>query len=110
MYAEPEFPHVYLGDCVLVDGLDPAGLDRVATRTGPMAVTGIRHLGGAAGRAPRVPDSVRGRDAAYLVNALAPFGDGAVDPATARTEVIRLLHPFTARSTGTHPAFRFGPA
>ncbi|WP_060575891.1 MULTISPECIES: FAD-binding oxidoreductase [unclassified Pseudonocardia] len=108
VYAEPEFPHAYLGDCVLVDGLDPAALDRVATRTGPMAVTGIRHLGGAAGRAPRVPDSVRGRDAAYLVNALAPFGDGAVDPATARTEVTRILHPFTA--TGTHPAFRFGPA
>jgi hypothetical protein len=109
VYAEPEFPHAYLGDSVLVDGLDPAGLDRIATRTGPMAVTGIRHLGGAAGRAPRVPDSVRGRDAAYLVNALAPFGDGGVDPAAARTEVDRILHAVAARATGSHPAFRFGP-
>ncbi|HIF13621.1 MAG TPA: hypothetical protein EYQ82_11610 [Dehalococcoidia bacterium] len=36
--------------------------------TGPMVVTGIRHLGGAAGRAPAVADTVRGRDAAFALS------------------------------------------
>lgn len=111
VYDEPDVPHAYLGDGLLVDGLDPAGLDRVATRTGPMAVTGIRHLGGATGRAPAVPDTVRGRDAAYLVGALTPFGADTVPAADAWAEVDGILGGFTVRANaqGSHPAFRFGP-
>lgn len=112
VYAEPDMPHAYLGDDVLVDALDPAGLDRVATRTGPMTVTGIRHLGGAAGRAAPVPDTVRGRDAGYLVSALAPFGADVVPAAGAWAEVDHILDGVAGRSTpaSSNPAFRFGPA
>ncbi|MCM3844929.1 FAD-dependent oxidoreductase [Pseudonocardia sp. DR1-2] len=111
VYAEPEFPHAYLGDDVLVDGLDRDGLERVVSRTGPMVVTGIRHLGGRAGRAPAVADTVRGRDAAYCVNVLAPFGDDAVPTQVAWREVDHVLDGFAARATRerSHPAFRFGP-
>ncbi|WP_224388300.1 FAD-binding oxidoreductase [Pseudonocardia sp. ICBG1293] len=110
VYAEPEVPHAYLGDDVLVDGLDRAGLARVVSRTGPMVVTGIRHLGGAAGRPPAVADTVRGRDAAYCVNALAPFGDD-VTAASAWSVVDDVLDGFSGRATteGTHPSFRYGP-
>ncbi|ANY09089.1 FAD-binding oxidoreductase [Pseudonocardia sp. HH130630-07] len=109
VYAEPETPHAYLGDGLLVDGLAAAGLEHVATRTGPMVVTGIRHLGGAAERSPRVPDTVPGRDAAYVVGALAPFGPDVLAAGDAHREVARTLDGFTARSTGPMPAFRFGP-
>ncbi|WP_060712190.1 FAD-binding oxidoreductase [Pseudonocardia sp. HH130629-09] len=110
VYAEPEVPHAYLGDDVLVDGLDRAALDRVVSRTGPMVVTGIRHLGGAAGRAPAVADTVRGRDAAYCVNVLAPFDDD-VPAACAWSGVDRLLDGFSPRATaeGSLPSFRYGP-
>ncbi|MEJ8280678.1 FAD-binding oxidoreductase [Pseudonocardia spirodelae] len=116
VYAEPDFPHAYLGDDVLVGSLDPAGLDAVAARTGPMAVTGIRHLGGAAGRAPAVADTVRGRDAAFLVNVLAPFdgdgdGDGTVGADRAWAAVDGLLDGFAGRAAAGagHPSFRYGP-
>lgn len=109
VHAEPESPHAYLGDGLLVDGLDPAGLGRVAARTGPMVVTGIRQLGGAAGRAPAVADTVRGRDAAYLVGALAPFGDDTVPANRAWAEVDAVLGGFTGHALGSYPAFRFGP-
>lgn len=109
VYAEPEVPHAYLGDDLLVDDLGGAALDGVAARVGPMVVTGIRHLGGAAGRTPSVPDTVHGRDAGYLVGALAPFDPGAGDAPTARAEVDDVLSGFTARATGRHPSFRFGP-
>lgn len=110
MYAEPEVPHAYLGDDVLVGGLDPDGLDRVVSRTGPMVVTGIRHLGGAAGRAPAVADTVRGREAAYCVNVLAPFDDD-VPAACAWSGVDHLLDGFSpcATAEGSLPSFRYGP-
>lgn len=112
VYAEPEMPHAYLGDGVLVDIPAPAGLDRIASRTGPMTVTGFRHLGGAAGRAPSVPDTVRGRDAGYLVSALAPFGADTVPAGDARREVDHVLDGVAPRAAAerSHPAFRFGPA
>lgn len=118
VYAEPEDPHAYLGDDLLVSGLDAGGLDAVAAYTGPMVVTGIRHLGGAAGRAPLVADTVAGRDASYLVNALAPFDDDphGADPhgaepqaGPARAAVDGVLDGFAAAALGSHPAFRFGP-
>ena len=114
VHAEPQSPHAYLGDDLLLSDVEGAGLDRVAARTGPMVVTGIRHLGGAAGRAAVVPDSVPGRDASYLVGALAPFGSGSgpevVGAGPARSEVDGVLAGFARHATGRHPSFRFGPA
>ncbi|MEQ3553659.1 FAD-binding protein [Pseudonocardia nematodicida] len=111
VYAEPEFPHAYLGDDLLLSGLDPAGLDTVVSRVGPMVVTGIRHLGGAAGRSPAVPDTVRGRGAGFLVGALAPFGPDAVPADRAWAGVDDVLDGFRRDATAevSHPAFRFGP-
>ena len=77
-----------------------------------MTVTGFRHLGGAAGRAGSVPDTVRGRDAGYLVSALAPFGADTVPAGDARREVDHVLDGLASRAAAprSHPAFRFGPA
>jgi hypothetical protein len=56
---------------------------------------------------------VTGRDARYLVSALAPLdADRAVhDPAAAvaAADPSRALRPFAAHRTGTSRAFAFGP-
>src|SRR5690606_4919546 len=47
----------------------------------------VRHLGGALGRAPRVPNAVGHRDAQYLVRVMSPLPNGepvAVAPCTTR--------------------------
>lgn len=113
VHAEPTDPHAYTGENVLVDELPAAGLDAVARLDGPMTVVGVRHLGGALARPPAVPDTVSGRDAGYLVSALAPLDpqQAVLDPAAAvaGADPSRVLRSFAAHRTGTHRAFAFGP-
>ncbi|WP_165922079.1 FAD-binding oxidoreductase [Pseudonocardia endophytica] len=113
VHAEPADPHAYTGDNVLVDDLAADGLDAVATLDGPMTVVGIRHLGGALARPADVPDTVDGRNAGYLVSALAPLDpEQAIDDpagAVAAADPTRALGPFASRRTGTNRAFAFGP-
>jgi hypothetical protein len=113
VHAEPTDPHAYTGENLLVDDLATDGLDAVAALGGPMTVVGIRHLGGAMARPAAVPDTVAGRDAGYLVSALAPIdADQAVhDPAAAvaAADPSRALRPFAVHRTGTSRAFAFGP-
>ncbi|MDN5915227.1 MAG: FAD-dependent oxidoreductase [Pseudonocardia sp.] len=113
VYAEPDAPHAYTGENLLLGDLVPAGLDAVAALGGPMTVIGIRHLGGALARPAAVPDTVSGRDAAYLVGALSPLdAERAItDPAAAVAEAdpSRALRAFGPAATGANPGFGFGP-
>ncbi|MBW0106411.1 FAD-binding oxidoreductase [Pseudonocardia sp. KRD291] len=113
VYAEPEMPHAYTGENVLLDALEPAGLDAVAALDGPMTVVGVRHLGGALAGPAAVPDTVSGRSAAYLVSALSPIDpeQAVADPsaAVAAADPSRALRPFGSSARGESPGFRFGP-
>jgi FAD/FMN-containing dehydrogenase len=83
IYNEPTMPHAYLGDNLRLRELDPAMLDKVFTISGPdapvMCVVDIRHIGGAASRAPEVANSVHRDDSAYLLRILSPFSAADVD-------------------------------
>lgn len=113
VYAEPAAPHAYTGENLLVDALTPAGLDALAALDGPMTVVGIRHLGGALARPASAPDTVAGRDAAYLVGALSPLDPdesvAAPAAAVAAADPSRALRPFAPARLGTQPGFGFGP-
>lgn len=75
IFAEPEHPDSYSSTNALVDNLDA-----LKTLPGPdaprMHVIGIRHLGGALSRAPKIPNAVGHREAAYSLTVLTP-GKGA---------------------------------
>jgi FAD/FMN-containing dehydrogenase len=79
IYGDPDFPHAYVGDNVLLSELPPALLDSVRTLAGPSApvpcVVDIRQLGGAMARVPEVPNAVPYREAAYILRVLSPVGD-----------------------------------
>lgn len=77
IYNEPTMPHAYRGDNLRLRELDPAMLTEVFRLSGPdapvMCVVDIRHIGGAASRAPEVPNAVHRDDSAYLLRILSPF-------------------------------------
>ncbi|EIE99075.1 FAD-binding oxidoreductase [Saccharomonospora glauca] len=89
IFDEPEQPHPYRGDNVVVRDLEPEALSGLAQAAGPSArvftVTGIRHLGGALARPPRAANVVGHRDARYLVSILSPVEDG-------EEKLVRKLH------------------
>jgi FAD/FMN-containing dehydrogenase len=109
IYGDPDFPHAYVGDNVLLSELPPALLDSVRTLAGPSApvpcVVDIRQLGGAMARAPEVPNAVPYREAAYILRVLSPAGD--VDAARAVHHAV-----FAAASSvavGRASTFGYGP-
>ncbi|MFJ2213362.1 FAD-binding oxidoreductase [Streptomyces sp. NPDC101062] len=114
VHAEPDNPGPYIGENLLADSLDPTALESLARLTGPtMVIMNIRHLGGALARPPAVPDTVVGRDARYLLAAVAPV-DPCVSvshPAAAweQSNPGWALEPFAAASVGASPGFTVGP-
>lgn len=91
IHSDPDFPHAYWGDGILVSELDPDAAASVLDLTGPkagrMAVVQINHLGGAL--ADERPNSVPYREAGFLVRALYPLdeeGTGPVRELHARVE------------------------
>ncbi|RAY12746.1 FAD-linked oxidoreductase [Actinomadura craniellae] len=114
VHAEPADPGAYIGENLLLGRLDPAALDALAELSGPtMVIMNIRHLGAALARPPAVPDTVRGRDAHYLVSAVSPVDPrvSLADPAAAHAQAspVWALEPFAAARLGTSPAFTAGP-
>ncbi|EHR61287.1 FAD-binding oxidoreductase [Saccharomonospora cyanea] len=89
IFDEPEQPHPYRGDNVLVRELDPKALAGLTKAAGPSArvftVAGLRHLGGALARPPRAANAVGHRDARYLVSILSLVAEG-------EEELVRELH------------------
>ncbi|MFE5487249.1 FAD-binding oxidoreductase [Streptomyces sp. NPDC056527] len=91
IHSDPDFPHAYWGDGILVSQLDVEAAASVLELTGPkagrMAVVQINHLGGAL--AVERPNSVPYREAGFLVRALYPLdaeGAGQVRELHARVE------------------------
>jgi FAD/FMN-containing dehydrogenase len=109
IYGDPDFPHAYVGDNVLLDELPPALLDAVRTLAGPSApvpcVVDIRQLGGAMAREPEVPGAVPYREAAYILRVLSPAAD--VDAARAvHRRVFAAAAPY---AIGRAATFGYGP-
>ncbi|MBX9389968.1 FAD-binding oxidoreductase [Streptomonospora nanhaiensis] len=112
VFDEPDRPHGYLSRALLLEDVDPAAAADLTKRSGPaaplMCVVGLRHLGGALDRPPRVPNAVRRGGAAYCVSVLSPVEPGQED--TARSLHADLLAPFAAQRAGTLLNFSFGPS
>jgi hypothetical protein len=109
IYGDPDFPHAYVGDNVLLGELPPSLLDAVRTLAGPTApvpcVVDIRHLGGAMAREPEVPNAVPFREASHILRVLSPAGDVEAARAVHR-EVFAAAAPF---AIGRAVAFGYGP-
>ncbi|MFC4495503.1 FAD-binding oxidoreductase [Streptomyces ovatisporus] len=114
VYNEPDRPHGYAGGNVLLGGeLPDAGVLRsVLELTGPrapaMTVLSLRHLGGALGREPEVPNAVGHRDAGCLLVVLSVTEGAALAELGALHErVFELVEPWTV---GSNRNFRYGRA
>ncbi|MET9313438.1 FAD-binding oxidoreductase [Kribbella sp. NPDC003505] len=100
IFAEPERPDSYSSSNVLLKDLD--ALDTLPGLAGPgasrMHVIGIRHLGGALARQPKIPNAVGHRDAAYSLTVLTPgTGDAGRE----------VLEPWRASTVGRALNFTF---
>ncbi|WP_406864119.1 FAD-binding protein [Streptomyces sp. HUAS MG47] len=98
IYHDPPYPHAYLGDNVLLREFDAETAASLAESTGPgapvMCVLDVRHLGGALGRPPEVPNAVGHREARYLVRVLTPLDGTDLDEARAtHRKVLDALAP-----------------
>ena len=112
IYGDPDFPHAYVGDNVLLAELPPELLEAVRAIAGPAApvpcVVDIRHLGGAMARAPEVANAVPFREATHILRVLSPLGEsGDVDAVrTVHHEVFAAAAPF---AVGRAATFGYGP-
>lgn len=83
----PDVPVPVVESVTLLDDLDADAVRRLLALVGPTSdcvqqVVEVRHLGGAAGRAPRVPDAVPSRAAAWAVRTVGSAeGEHMVDDA-----------------------------
>ncbi|GAB2889119.1 FAD-binding oxidoreductase [Streptomyces mayteni] len=111
VFDEPDQPHPYRSRNLLVSDLDPAALAGLPSTAGPgapaMTVVGLRHLGGALARPPRVANAVGHRDAGYAVSVLSMVAPGE-EPAV-RAHHDATLAPFADRAVGRSLNFGFGP-
>ncbi|MDN5757067.1 MAG: FAD-binding oxidoreductase [Tomitella sp.] len=110
VFDEPDRPGRYRGQSVLVDDLDAHVLTTLAQRTGAIpggCIVGVRHLGGALARAPRVPNAVGHRGARYSVGVLSLIHDG--DPSGTSRVHGELLAPFAHHLLGLALNLTFGP-
>ncbi|MDT0381297.1 FAD-binding oxidoreductase [Streptomyces sp. DSM 42041] len=110
VHSDPDRPHAYDGDNVLLDGLDADALAAVAEEAGPAApmrcVVQLNPLGGALSRPPRVPNAVGFRGARHLLRLLSPL-DGT-DTRAVRALHRRLLGLVAPWALGRSPNFVFG--
>ncbi|WP_285693787.1 FAD-binding oxidoreductase [Actinomadura sp. NBRC 104412] len=111
VFQEPAQPHPYRSRCLLLSDVDGRALAALTKTTGPDAavptVVGLRHLGGALARPPRVPNAVDHRDAAYSVMVLSV-------PQPGQEKTVKALHrealaPFASRTVAPWLTFTYGP-
>ncbi|MFD6796395.1 MULTISPECIES: FAD-binding oxidoreductase [Prauserella salsuginis group] len=115
IFDEPDQPHAYRSRAAMLRSLDPGALARLPAAVGPaapvMCVAGLRHLGGAFARSPRVAGAIGHREANYLVSVLSP-----VAPTSEATDAeVAALHadvltPFASETLGANLSFSFGPS
>ncbi|WP_037897200.1 FAD-binding oxidoreductase [Streptomyces sp. NRRL S-920] len=110
IHSDPDFPHAYYGDSVLLSGLDAAAAGELLALTGPdadaMHVVQINHLGGALARP--APNAVPFREAGWLVRILSPL-DGT-DIEAARKLHARAFGCVAGQRLGRSLNFAFGGA
>jgi hypothetical protein len=80
IHSEPEGPVPVQDGCVRLRELPPQAVEALLAAAGPgsgntLTVVELRHLGGALGRPPAVPNAVAGRDAQFQVFAVG-VGEG----------------------------------
>lgn len=111
VFDEPDRPEPYRAANLLLGDLSPQTLLSLTERAGPsaptMCVVGLRHLGGALGRAPQVANAVGHRDAEYLLSVLSPVQPGGED--TVRAVHHDVLAPWSAQAIGRSLNFSFDP-
>ncbi|MFI7384750.1 FAD-binding oxidoreductase [Streptomyces sp. NPDC049813] len=108
IHNDPEFPHAYCGDGVLLSELDVAAAAEVFARCGPQAgamhVVQLNHLGGALARP--APNAVPHREAEWLLRILSPL-DGSSEQA-ARAHQAAAFGTVAEHILGRSLAFAFG--
>ncbi|MGW0738209.1 FAD-binding oxidoreductase [Streptomyces sp. NPDC002851] len=107
IHSDPPEPHPYDGDNVLIaDAPDAAALKSLTGTAARGAVVQVKHLGGALGRAPAVPNASGHRRARWLVSALsALYG---TDRETVRGAHARVLAPLRGAALGRNLNHLFG--
>jgi hypothetical protein len=110
VFNDPDQPHAYQGDNLLLRDVDPgklAGLAGLSSPSNPMmCVVGLRHLGGALSRQPEIPNAIGHRSAAYSLGVLSPTEPDQVDAARAMHE--EALQPWSDLAVGRLLNFTFG--
>ncbi|WP_237773491.1 FAD-binding oxidoreductase [Streptomyces luteocolor] len=108
IHSDPDFPHAYYGDSVVLDGLDVRGAAELLALTGPeaasMHVVKIHHLGGALARPAR--NAVSHRGAGWVAMILSPL-DGT-DVATVRELHAEAFGRVAPQAVGRFLNFAFG--
>ncbi|WP_079043343.1 FAD-binding oxidoreductase [Streptomyces kanamyceticus] len=108
IHSDPDFPHAYYGDSVVLSGLDVAAAGELLALTGPAAdamhVVQINQLGGALARPAQ--NAVPFRDAGWLIRILSPL-DGT-DVAAARTVHAQAFGLVAPQTLGRSLNFAFG--
>ncbi|MFB7949531.1 FAD-binding oxidoreductase [Kitasatospora phosalacinea] len=110
VFGEPDQPHAYLGDNVLLRAIDEERLRDAVAVSSPEhplpSVLTVRHLGGALSAPPRVPNAVSHREAQYLLCAVTPTA--GPDAERARALHGELFADWSADALGSSPNFTFG--
>ncbi|MDQ8700940.1 FAD-binding oxidoreductase [Streptomyces sp. LHD-70] len=107
IHSDPPYPHPYDGDNALVTSVPGAALGALtgeSARAG--AVVQIKHLGGALGREPEVPNAVGFRGARYLVTVLSALFE--LDRSGARALHAQVLAPLAEVRLGRNLNHLFG--
>ncbi|WP_447037446.1 FAD-binding oxidoreductase [Streptomyces sp. DSM 118878] len=108
IHSDPDFPHAYYGDNVVLSGLDVAAAGELLALTGPdaasMHVVQVNHLGGALARP--AANAVPHRDAGWLVRVLSPL-DGT-DVASVRAVHAEAFGHLAGQAMGRSLNFAFG--
>ncbi|CAM5662117.1 FAD-binding oxidoreductase OS=Streptomyces alboniger OX=132473 GN=CP975_11960 PE=3 SV=1 [Streptomyces alboniger] len=108
IHGDPDFPHAYYGDSVVLSGLDVPAAGELLALAGPgaasMHVVQLNHLGGALARP--AANAVPYRDAGWLVRVLSPL-DGT-DVASVREVHATAFGLLAGRAMGRSLNFAFG--
>lgn len=110
VFSEPDQPHAYRGESLLLDDVDPGRLPALVELSGPadelLCVVGLRHLGGALSRPPAVPNAVGHRSARYLLGVLSPTDAERLPAVRAVHDAV--LGSWSDRAVGRSLNFTFG--
>ncbi|MGH4028300.1 FAD-binding oxidoreductase [Actinomycetota bacterium Odt1-20B] len=109
IHSDPDFPHAYYGDGVMLDELELAGVTELFRVSGPAAdtmhVVQLNHLGGALAKPTQ--NAVPYREAGWLMRILSPL-DERTDREAARTHHARALRSVADQALGRSLNFTFG--